>query len=388
MDWKGLLNWTTKVQSEQGSKTGGDENIIQEFKPMTEEDKKFLEDALASVCVNEMKKIIEILDALKGLFSPNSIQKIENVEDVIEVVEELTYLVDGVENARNVIRAKRFEELVSYYFNKAIDLKIRITIGRLIGGMMQNDKFIQAAAIKFNIFKILEVLNEEYSNFHDEDKDRVGYFNNLIYILTGIVYGEGEEGKRVFLTDYNGIKLLYNLILTIAYKENNSSMELNLNSENKKYTSLKRILTIIKELAKVEEKTSENYKVRFITIESITSIKLQNILLNILKDIQMKTEEEVETANLILNIFASIVKIYPNLEEIFKEIEILNEKLNHKDNPLPEELKKETKNNMIQVIKAIKEEFFRKEESNDSNHIVIENTKDDTSKNTIHLALK
>ena len=61
VDWKDLLNWTVKLQEDE--KNYG-MTTKPEFKPMSEEDFKFLESAFESICVNEMKEIWKILDKL------------------------------------------------------------------------------------------------------------------------------------------------------------------------------------------------------------------------------------------------------------------------------------------------------------------------------------
>ena len=48
VDWQGLLNWSLQYQD--GTKPS-------QFKQMSEEDRKFIEDAFESVVLNEMKEI-------------------------------------------------------------------------------------------------------------------------------------------------------------------------------------------------------------------------------------------------------------------------------------------------------------------------------------------
>ncbi len=96
MDWKGLLNWTMKYSDGTSNK---------DLKPMSEEDMKFIEAAFESVCVNEMKEIIKILDRLKQ----PELNTEEDLQNRITDLENFLHFIDGPENARNVVRAKRFQ---------------------------------------------------------------------------------------------------------------------------------------------------------------------------------------------------------------------------------------------------------------------------------------
>ena len=90
MDWPGLLKWTMK--NSDGSKL-----IDKDIKPMSEDDAKWLEEALESFQFNEMKEIMKILDKLK---LPELGTQQDN-NDRCSYVEDLLILIDGLENNRS-----------------------------------------------------------------------------------------------------------------------------------------------------------------------------------------------------------------------------------------------------------------------------------------------
>jgi hypothetical protein len=354
MDWKGLLNWTMKYHDG----TTDTANI----KPMSEEDMKFLESAMESVCVNEMKEIMKILDKLKET------EKEDEVDDRCAMLEELLILIEGLENSRNLVRAKRFEEIIQYFFTTK-NKKIKMMLADILTSMMQNEMQVQEAAIPFGIFKILELLNSS------DDKELTSKY---IYLLTGLLYGHYEKPKRMFIEDFEGIKLLYNL--TIKSYSGDSELD-------KK--NFKRILSIIKELTRIEDKESDNYLTRHIAITKIKEIEMQHMLLDFLRNLEFTEESSEESINrmkIILQIFVNICKVYENLDDLFKEISNLNKKITE-STALNEETKKEEGSNLIECIKTIKTEFSSKIELENNTTLSLSSI-ENNGKQTMHLQLK
>jgi hypothetical protein len=323
VDWNGLLNWTVKISEEEKSKQGV--NITpHEFKPMSEEDVKWLEAALESTCgVNEMKEILKILDKLK---EPEGDEK--NMDERLNSLEDLLSLIDGLENGRNIVRAKRFDEIIQYFYSTKFK-PVKLMLANILTSMLQNDKYVQEAAIELGLFKqVLVALNE------NEDAELT---DKYVYLLTGLLYGEYEKPKRLLLEEFDGVRLLNNLLIK--------------NSLNGKI--FRRLLSILKELSRIEEKESDNVNTRFILIDKIKEINLQALLLNYLDSTDYKNENDFEVRNILLDIFINIVRVYDSLEEIYKVIENLNKKLAESKI----ETEKEEKLHLVHVIKRLKDEF-------------------------------
>lgn len=90
MDWPGLLKWSMKNSE-------GGELIDKDLKPMSEEDAKWLEEAMESYHFNEMKEVMKILDKLKQ----PELGTTEDSEERCYLIEDLLVLMDGLENNRS-----------------------------------------------------------------------------------------------------------------------------------------------------------------------------------------------------------------------------------------------------------------------------------------------
>jgi hypothetical protein len=329
MDWKGLLNWTLKYQ---------DGTVDKNLKPMSEEDMKFIEAAFESVQVNEMKEIWKILDKLKVPETESETDLEEDIQNRCDMIEDLQILIDGAENARNIVRGKRFPEIVNYFFSTK-HKNVKLSLASLLGSMMQNDKFIQTAAIDLGIFKILDLINS------CNDKELSAKY---IYILTGILYGEFEKSKTLFLEEFDGLKLLYNLLIKNCPQ-----------GDNPQYTTFKRVLNIIKELTKIEEKEAENFNVRRLCLNKMGEINLHKMMLEILSGMDYNTSDNADVVKIVLEILIHCAVLFESLDSVFSIIQELNSKLNESKFLSKEEIAEE-KNYIIHVLKSIKSEFNNK----------------------------
>jgi hypothetical protein len=147
VDWKGLLNWSLKYND--GTRSNED------IKPMSKEDMEFLQNAFESVCVNEMKEIWKILDECKKREGDSE----KEINERIDLLNMLSSYLDGLENARNIVRGKRLNEIIDYFFD-CKHKKVKIELGNILTQMTQNDGYVQKAALDLGIFKFLDELNK------------------------------------------------------------------------------------------------------------------------------------------------------------------------------------------------------------------------------------
>lgn len=314
MDWQGLLNWSLKYQ---------DGTVNKDLQPMSEEDKKFLEDAFESTCVNEMKEIWKILDKLK---QPETK---EDKEERTKLIEDLIILIDGSENARNVVRGKRFGEIIEYFFSTSFK-EIRMELANLLTTMMQNDGFVQKEASRLGIFKSLQLLHDS------EDKEMHGKY---IYLMTGLLFGDEIEPKEIFVHELDGIKLINNLIIK--------------NKDNAK--SFKRLLNILIELTKTDLSESIRQKV----MDNMKEYGLHKRLFEYASITFIENKDHIDELKLILKLLINIVRLWDNLEQIFSLIKNLNS-IKIED----EEDRMEFKKYLMEIIKDAKEAFKTKVEPN------------------------
>lgn len=319
VDWKGLYNWSMKYTD--GTKPS-------DFKQMSKEDMDFIQNAFESVVLNEMKEIWKILDICK---TPEGDSE-QEINERYELLEKMSEYIDGLENANNIVRGKRFHEIINHFFESK-HKKIKIEYARIITQMSQNDSFVQKAALDLGIFNYLKDLNEE------KDPELMSVY---IYLLTGLLYGEEISIRKYFVQECDGIKLLFNTLV----KEINS------------IKNTKRLLNIYSELTKeIDEKLVKGGNdLRKYIFNEIKEIKLHDKFINMLNDYSYKNDSECDIIHIIFSIISNLTELYmDNINEVFNQIKKMNKLIDTSN--LSEESKKNEKSYLINVIKDIKEKI-------------------------------
>ena len=334
VDWKGLYNWSMKYTD--GTKPS-------DFKQMSKEDMEFIQNAFESVSLNEMKEIWKILDICK---TPEGDTE-QEINERYELLEKMSEYIDGPENANNIVRGKRFNEIINHFFESK-HKKIKIEYARIITQMSQNDSFVQKAALDLGIFNYLKDLNEE------KDPELMSIY---IYLLTGLLYGEEISTRKFFVEQCDGIKLLFNTLV----------------KEIKNIKNTKRILNIFSELTKEtdEKLVKGGNDLRKYIFNEIKEIKLHNKFINMLNDYSYQNDNECDIIHIIFSILSNLTELFmDNINELFDEIKKMNKLIDNSN--LSEEKKKSEKSHLINVIKEIKEKIKTindkpKMEENDNN---------------------
>ena len=353
VDWKGLYNWSMKYTD--GTKPS-------DFKQMSKEDMEFIQNAFESVALNEMKEIWKILDICK---TPEGDTE-QEINERYELLEKMSEYIDGLENANNIVRGKRFNEIINHFFESK-HKKIKIEYARIITQMSQNDSFVQKAALDLGIFNYLKDLNEE------KDPELMSIY---IYLLTGLLYGEEISTRKFFVEQCDGIKLLFNTLV----------------KEIKSNKNTKRLLNIFSELTKeTDEKIVKGGNdLRKYIFNEIKEIKLHNKFINMLNDYQYKNDNECDIIHIVFSIISNLTELYmDNISEVFDEIKKMNKLID--SSSLSEEMKKNEKSYLINVIKEIKEKMKtineKPKEENKENDNYVE-TKKIGNKDSMRIKLK
>ena len=316
VDWKGLLNWSMKYTD--GTKPS-------QFKPLSLEDQKFIEGALESICINEMKEIWKILDTIKTREGSSETE----INERLDLLETLAHYIDGPENARNIVRGKRFIELITYFF-ECKHKEVKIALGRLITQMMQNDGYIQKAAMDFGIFAFLKELHET------SDKELIGMY---IYMLTGIIYGDELEVRKHFVLELDGVVLLFNMLL--KQKDN--------------FKNTKRLLNIFLDLNKITDKHAKEgiSELREKTLMIMKDINLHKNFVLMLNDYDYSCTNNLDVIHIIMDNIVNVCELFEDVNIVFDQIKKMNDIIN-KSPVLGDADKKEEKMYLIQVIKSVK----------------------------------
>ena len=353
VDWKGLYNWSMKYTD--GTKPS-------DFKQMSKEDMDFIQNAFESVVLNEMKEIWKILDICK---TPEGDSE-QEINERYDLLEKMSEYLDGLENANNIVRGKRFHEIINHFFESK-HKKIKIEYARIITQMAQNDSFVQKAALDLGIFNYLKDLNEE------KDPELM---NVYIYLLTGLLYGEEISIRKYFVQECDGIKLLFNTLV----KEINSNK------------NTKRLLNIYSELTKeIDEKLVKGGNdLRKYIFNEIKEIKLHDKFIKMLNDYSYKNDSECDIVHIIFSIISNLTELYmDNINEVFDQIKKMNKLIDSSN--LGEENKKNEKSYLINVIKDIKEKIKiineNKAGNQDNDNNVIE-TKKIGNKDSMRIKIK
>ena len=353
VDWKGLYNWSMKYTD--GTKPS-------DFKQMSKEDMDFIQNAFESVVLNEMKEIWKILDICK---TPEGDSE-QEINERYDLLEKMSEYLDGLENANNIVRGKRFHEIINHFFESK-HKKIKIEYARIITQMAQNDSFVQKAALDLGIFNYLKDLNEE------KDPELM---NAYIYLLTGLLYGEEISIRKYFVQECDGIKLLFNTLV----KEINSNK------------NTKRLLNIYSELTKeIDEKLVKGGNdLRKYIFNEIKEIKLHDKFIKMLNDYSYKNDSECDIVHIIFSIISNLTELYmDNINEVFDQIKKMNKLIDSSN--LGEENKKNEKSYLINVIKDIKEKIKiineNKAGNQDNDNNVIE-TKKIGNKDSMRIKIK
>jgi hypothetical protein len=310
-----------------------------EFKQMSKEDMEFIQNAFESVCLNEMKEIWKILDICK---TPEGDTEKE-INERYELLEQMSEYIDGLENANNIVRGKRFNEIITHFFETK-HKKIKIEYARIITQMAQNESFVQKAALELGIFNYLKDLNEE------KDPELI---NAYIYLLTGLLYGQEISTRKFFVQECDGIKLLFNLLIR-EFKSNKNT---------------KRLLNIFSELTKNidENLVKGGNELRKYTINQINELKLHHRFISMMKDYNYNNENNCDIIHIIFSIIYNLTELFmDNPSEVFDLIKKMNTLV--EESNLEPEFKKNEKSFLIDMIKSIK---LRIKEINDNPNGVI-----------------
>jgi hypothetical protein len=164
--------------------------------------------------------------------------------------------------------------------------------------MMQNDKYVQDAAVDLNIFDILILIH------NSEDETLIA---KCVYMLTGLLYGDNLKIKLLFLEKFDGITLIYNMIL-----KNKDRLPL-----------FKRVLSILREMTKIEESDSPLNQIRLKCLLKVIELKLNELILTIINNSHINDEDNsfyllnFEIREITYDILVNFCKSFSSIKEIF-----------------------------------------------------------------------
>jgi len=254
VDWPGLLKWTL-TQSD-GTTFDSDS------KPMSEEEKKWLQEAIESYTFDEAKRMREILEELKQPEVVGGSEK--EAERRLTLVEEFADLVEGLENARDLIRMKVYDSLLNAMFNSQYP-EVRKALYFVFASCNSLNTFVQEVSAERGAFNLINCIIKEESLASKEA---------AFAALSSLVRGESFPIKRRFI-DIDGIEFLLELL-----------------SNDKAYNSNKirtKVMTLLQDLVFYDDKL--DYE-DIITFNKESGIEQKDVGKKTAQHISLKPDEK------------------------------------------------------------------------------------------------
>lgn len=184
LDWEGLLKFS--LQYSDGTKKS-------EFKPMSPEDRAFLEAALNEFCNSEVKRLQEILNKLS---EENAI--LNNNQDLLEEMQEL---LDSLDKGSLLYKIGGHIPLLKIIFYSKYP-EDRILALQVLSSANQNDAYVQNESINSGALELAELILKETDMRVRE---------NMFSTISSIIRGENLEAKRIFIR-IGGLQTLCTLL--------------------------------------------------------------------------------------------------------------------------------------------------------------------------------
>ena len=106
--WNQAFKWSSQYHTTDPEKKP-------DIKPLSKEDFEFLEKAFESIMVNETKEFLECLEQLEKV--PENPEDQEDEKFRLEMIEKMNGCIDGLEVSRNIVRCKKFKNVIIYLCN-------------------------------------------------------------------------------------------------------------------------------------------------------------------------------------------------------------------------------------------------------------------------------
>ena len=285
--WNEAFKWSSKYHTTDPDKKP-------DIKPLSKEDFEFLEQAFEQVMLNETKEFLKHLEKLEN--TPENADCPEDEKFRLELIEKMDFCTNGLEVSRNICRSKKFKNVMGLFFYSK-NLTVKVQLCRLIALMMQNDIEVQKHALENGILEVV--------NFLKEDTVEKELIQKIIYLLSGLIYGECEESRLSFVKDFDGFEILKNVY--------------------QKY-EIFRILRIFQDLTKPEDNV-KLHKTSMIMKENFVKKNLDSFILEILeKDFNnFHNTDDDDIKSTIYNILINISSMwnedqYETYNQFYKKI--------------------------------------------------------------------
>ena len=204
VDWPGFMKWSINFH---------DNTKQTEIDSLTQEQKKFLEDAISSFTFDEVKRMQEILTIFK-----KDITDKEKVDQNLDLLEELIELLASIDNAKNFCKIGGVYQILEYSLNKNLNPILRQMSLSILVDCSQNNSFVQSHLRQIEFWRLLDIFSEKDLNWKMKLR--------TVGAIGAMVKGNNIINKRDFLKN-NGFDILVDLIFENLNEKNKDKNYLN-----------------------------------------------------------------------------------------------------------------------------------------------------------------
>ena len=183
VDWNGLFKWSTGYQD--GTKQS-------DFKPMSAEDRKWLEEAMKQFTFNDTDRLKEIVAEIKDHMTLDKEKLLGLLDELLEIIEL------HVRNSLNMCYSGSMQTLMDIIFNNP-DERVRQEACSIFSFSNQNNVDVQKVTFKLGA---LNLMHQYVKETNVKNKEAV------ISALSAFLRGINTDGKRAFLKEYNGLSFI------------------------------------------------------------------------------------------------------------------------------------------------------------------------------------
>ena len=190
MDWSGLLQWS--LQFSDGTRPS-------EARELDEETKKWLTEALSSMCINETELLKRATEALstaeRGTDDERALK--------LSVLHELQDAIESLETARNFVKIGGMPHLVKAMIGSTYT-EVRHVCCQIFASAVQNNPQVQKAAIDANAYQGLALRLQA--------ETQPALKGLYVSCFSSLLRGEASYGRQALIAN-NGMELISEVLL-------------------------------------------------------------------------------------------------------------------------------------------------------------------------------
>lgn len=196
VDWPGFMKWSMNFH---------DNTNETEISKLSQEQSKFLEEAIKSFTFDEVKRMQDITKKLK-----NEITDKTKITQNIDLLEELLELLASLDNAKNFCKIGGVFQILEFSLDSKLEPVLRELSLSILVDCSQNNSFVQGHLRNIQFWRLLDVFFEKDLSW--KMKLRV------VGAIGAMVKGNNIVNKRDFL-DRKGFSILMDLVFENLEKD-------------------------------------------------------------------------------------------------------------------------------------------------------------------------